>query len=192
MAQRAARGPLAPITLDDPGDPTGRDVEIAVSHCSVCHSDVHLLDGEWGAQAFPFVPGHEVVGRVVRRGPDASVALGAWVGLGWQAGCCGQCLACTTGREHLCTGGKVRTCVKRQGGFATRVRADARFVFELPEGLDRATAAPLLCAGLTVFSPLERFGVTTGAGGRGRRRGPRSPRGVLRGGAGGRGGGLRS
>ncbi len=161
-AQRAPRSSLEPITLPDPGDPTGYDVDVEVAHCSVCHSDVHLLDGDWGEQKHPLVPGHEIIGRVVRAGPDATVSAGTLVGIGWQAGACGKCPACLTKREHLCTGGKVRTCVGRQGGFATRVRADARFVFEIPSGLEAATAAPLLCAGLTVFSPLERLGARSG------------------------------
>lgn len=142
--------------------PTGRDVDIEVQHCSVCHSDVHLLDGDWGDIARPLIPGHEVVGRVVSAGPDATLAVGALVGVGWQCGACGRCPACTSGREHLCTGGKKRTCVGRQGGFATRVRVDADFAFELPTALDPTTAAPLLCAGLTVFSPLERLGAKAG------------------------------
>lgn len=161
-AQHSSRAPLEAITLPDPGDPQGRDVDIEVVHCSVCHSDVHLLDGDWGEVKRPLIPGHEVVGRVVRRGPDVTLPLGALVGVGWQAGSCGACLACTTHREHLCTGGKVRTCVGRQGGFATRVRVDDRFAFELPAALDASTAAPLLCAGLTVFSPLERLGAKAG------------------------------
>lgn len=161
-AQHSPRAPLEAITLADPGEPLGHDVDVEVAHCSVCHSDVHLLDGDWGEVKRPLIPGHEVVGRVVRRGPDATTPIGALVGIGWQAGCCGTCLACTSGREHLCTGGKVRTCVGRQGGFATRVRVDARFAFELPPALDASTAAPLLCAGLTVFSPLERLGARAG------------------------------
>ena len=161
-AQHAPRAPLEATTLSPLEAPTGHDVDIAVAHCSVCHSDVHLLDGDWGDVKRPLIAGHEVVGRIVRRGPDAPVALGTLVGVGWQAGACGRCGACRTAREHLCTGGKVRTCVGRQGGFATRVRVDGRFAFELPAGLDATTAAPLLCAGLTVFSPLERLGVGPG------------------------------
>jgi alcohol/geraniol dehydrogenase (NADP+) len=130
--------------------------------CSVCHSDVHLLDGDWGEVKRPLVPGHEIVGRVIRAGARAGYATGTVVGIGWQSGCCGACIACTTGREHLCTGGKQRTCVGRQGGFASEVRCDARFAFELPSGLDIRTAAPLFCAGLTVFSPLERLGTKPG------------------------------
>ena len=161
-AQHAAHAPLEAIELPDPGAPAGHEVDIEVAHCSVCHSDVHLLDGDWGDVKRPLIPGHEVVGRVVARGPDAAHSLGALVGVGWQAGACGHCHACTTGREHLCTGGKLRTCVGRQGGFATRVRVDGRFAFELPVGLDASTAAPLLCAGLTVFNPLERLGAGAG------------------------------
>ncbi len=162
FAQHAPGLPLEAIVLDDLAPPTGHDVDVDVVHCSLCHSDVHLLDGDWGDVARPLVPGHEIIGRVARVGEHASLTLGTLVGIGWQAGSCGGCAACLTDREHLCTGGKVRTCVGRQGGFATRVRADARFCFELPVGLDAATAAPLLCAGLTVFSPLERLGAKAG------------------------------
>ena len=160
---QVARGQrLEPIELPDPGPLADTEVEIAVDHCSVCHSDVHLLDGDWGDVARPLVPGHEVVGRVVRAGRSAQISEMAVVGLGWQAGACGVCSACRSEREHLCTGGKVRTCSGRPGGFADRVRCDARFCFELPPSLDPATAAPLLCAGLTVFSPLERMHVREG------------------------------
>jgi alcohol/geraniol dehydrogenase (NADP+) len=162
LAQNAPQKPLEPITLEAPPPPAGYDVDVEVLHCSVCHSDVHLLDGDWGDVARPLVPGHEIVGRVVRTGESAALREGTVVGIGWQAGSCGACPACRSAREHLCTGGKIRTCVGRQGGFATRVRCDARFCFELPTGLDPRTAAPLLCAGLTVFSPLERLGVKAG------------------------------
>ena len=162
LAQHAKGEPLVPAVLPDPGELGPHEVDVDVVHCSVCHSDVHLLDGDWGEVARPLVPGHEIVGRVARAGARAELAPGALVGIGWQAGACGRCLACRSGRVHLCTGGKVRTCLGRQGGFATRVRCDARFAFALPPDLDEATAAPLLCAGLTVFSPLERLGARVG------------------------------
>lgn len=162
LAQTIARAPLAPIELPDPPPPGAREVDVEVTHCSVCHSDVHLLDGDWGDIARPLVPGHEIIGRVVASGVEAGMEHGRLVGIGWQAGACGACFACTTGRVHLCTGGKKRTCVGRQGGFATRVRVDADFVFDIPDGLDPSTAAPLLCAGLTVFSPLTRLGAGRG------------------------------
>jgi alcohol/geraniol dehydrogenase (NADP+) len=162
LAQKAPRTPLEPVVLAEPPPPEGRDVDVEVMSCSVCHSDVHLLDGDWGDVARPLVPGHEIVGRVVRAGEHAGLALGTLVGIGWQCGACGACTACLSAREHLCTGGKQRTCVGRQGGFASRVRCDARFCFELPAALDPSSAPPLLCAGLTVFSPLERLGVKPG------------------------------
>lgn len=162
LAQLHPRAPLEAITLPEAPPPEGFEVEVEVAHCSVCHSDVHLLDGDWGEVPRPMIPGHEVIGRVARRGPDAPHAVGDLVGLGWQAGACGRCPACLSKREHLCTGGKLRTCMGRQGGFATHVRADGRFVFAIPPGLDPATAGPLLCAGLTVFSPLKRLGAGAG------------------------------
>jgi alcohol/geraniol dehydrogenase (NADP+) len=158
LAQDAAKRPLEPITLPDPGPLGAHEVEVEVVHCSVCHSDVHLLDGDWGDPKRPLVPGHEIIGRVIATGASSALREGTLVGIGWQCGACGTCNACTTERAHLCTGGKQRPCMGRTGGFAERVRADARFCFELPSGLDVATAAPLLCAGLTVFSPLERLG----------------------------------
>jgi uncharacterized zinc-type alcohol dehydrogenase-like protein len=162
FAQRVARGPLESVALPEKPPPRDHDVDVEVMSCSVCHSDVHLLDGDWGDVARPLVPGHEIVGRVVSAGDRAGIAPGTIVGIGWQSGSCGSCAACTSGREHLCTGGKLRTCVGRQGGFASHVRCDARFTFELPKALDLTSAAPLMCAGLTVFSPLERFGVKAG------------------------------
>jgi len=153
LAQTSPKAPLERVILDDAPPPKASEIDVEVEHCSVCHSDVHLLDGDWGA-ARPLIPGHEIVGKVV--------GTGRRVGIGWQAGACGTCASCKRQQEHLCTGGKVRTCVGRQGGFATRVRVDERFAFAIPEALDPSVAAPLLCAGLTVFSPLERLGVTKG------------------------------
>lgn len=154
FAQSVVKGPLVPIELPDPPPPASAEIDVDVLHCSVCHSDVHLLDGDWGDVARPLVPGHEIVGR--------RVGDGALVGIGWQAGACAACVACTTGRENLCTGGKVRTCVNRQGGFASRLRVAREFAFEIPRAIDPSSAAPLFCAGATVFSPLERLRVQHG------------------------------
>lgn len=149
LAQDRPGGRLELVTLADDAPPLPGEIDVDVVHCAVCHSDVHLLDGDWGEVARPLVPGHEIVGRAGDR----------WVGIGWQAGSCGTCDECSSSREHLCTRGKVRTCMGRRGGFASRVRVDARFAFDLPERLPKEDAAPLLCAGLTTFSPLERLGV---------------------------------
>ncbi|MFO0662807.1 MAG: NAD(P)-dependent alcohol dehydrogenase [Polyangiaceae bacterium] len=165
LAQHEVRGLLEWVDLPEPELGTDTDVIVDVSACSLCHSDLHLLDGDWGPQKRPFVPGHEIVGRVVRAGVAVRDRFpnGKVVGIGWQAGSCGTCFACTSGRAHLCAVGKVRTCVGRAGGFAERVVCDARFCFPLPETLDPKECAPLLCAGVTVFSPLERFRVGPGA-----------------------------
>lgn len=150
LAQLTSKARLEPIELPDFATPDAGMVDVDVLHCSVCHSDVHLLDGDWGEVRRPLVPGHEIVGRT---------AAGRLVGIGWQAGSCGTCAQCTAGDEHLCTGGKVKTCMNRPGGFAAKVRAHESFCFDIPKELDPALASPLLCAGLTTFSPLERLKV---------------------------------
>jgi alcohol/geraniol dehydrogenase (NADP+) len=170
-AQMHRSAALEPIELLEYPVLAATEVELEVLHCGVCHSDLHLLDGDWGDVARPLVPGHEIVGRVTRLGadvardanPSVGFAEGAVVGVGWQAGACFSCAPCTRGEPHLCTRGKVRTCVGRPGGFAERVRVDHRFCFALPAGLDARDAAPLLCAGLTVFSPMKRLGIAPGA-----------------------------
>jgi alcohol/geraniol dehydrogenase (NADP+) len=164
FAQLGPGGPLEEIEIAAPGELLEHEVEIAVEMCSVCHSDVHLIDGDWGKQQRPLIVGHEIVGRIVRVGervseitPQGTRAPGTLVGVGWQAGSCMNCYECKTERPHLCQGGKLRTCVGRAGGFAERVVVDARFCFPLPPGINPKTAAPLFCAGLTVFSPLQRL-----------------------------------
>lgn len=153
LGQLAPGGRLEPIELSDFGTPDAGMLDVDVLLCSVCHSDVHLLDGDWGEVRRPLVPGHEIVGRTQD---------GRLVGIGWQAGSCGACAQCLAGDPHLCTVSKVKTCMNRPGGFAARVRVHEDFCFDIPQGLDPAEASPLLCAGLTTFSPLERFGVREG------------------------------
>lgn len=153
LAQLVPKGPLEAIDLPDFGTPSAGMLDVDVLHCSVCHSDVHLLDGDWGEVVRPLVPGHEIVGRA---------ADGRLVGIGWQAGSCGACDQCTAGDEHLCTAGKVKTCMNRPGGFAAKVRVHEKFCFDIPKELDPVYASPLLCAGLTTFSPLERLKVGAG------------------------------
>lgn len=158
----AAASPKAPLlpSMLELGPLAAHDVEIEVEASSVCHSDLHLLDDDWRISRYPLVPGHEIVGRIVDRGLAArALEIGERVGIGWQCGACGVCVACSEGHANLCLGGKRRTCVDQPGGFATRVRADERFVFKVPADMDSETAAPLFCAGLTVFAPLRRHGV---------------------------------
>ena len=131
------------------------DVEVSITHCGVCHSDVHLIDNDWGISKYPFIPGHEIVGTVTQIGDlvrDRKV--GERVGIGWQADSCGICEWCRQGDEHLCPKGQP-TCVGRHGGYADSVRVNSRFAIPVPEVLDSENVAPLLCGGITVYSPLR-------------------------------------
>lgn len=134
-------------------DPLVRDeVEILISHCGICHSDVHLVDGDWG-DVFPVVPGHEIIGTVVE---GAGSEVGTRVGVGWQRDSCGHCEYCRAGEEELCAESQA-TCMGHFGGFADRIRVSRRFTFAIPAALASETAAPLLCGGITVWSPLRRY-----------------------------------
>lgn len=157
-AARSARAALQPYEYD-PG-PLGTDeVEIAVEYCGICHSDISMLDNEWSMTQYPFVPGHEVIGRVVALGEDArGVHVGQRVGVGWNASCCTHCHACLSGNHHLCPSVQ-GTIVGRHGGFAERLRVHWLWAAPLPEGLEPSTTGPLLCGGVTVFNPLLLSGV---------------------------------
>lgn len=155
-AAQKKKGPLGPFEYE-PAPLGPHDVEIAISHCSICHSDVHLVDGDWGVGAYPMVPGHEIVGSVVEAGPAVRhLEVGQRVGVGWQRSACLVCDVCTRGEENLCSHEEA-TCVNHHGGFADRIRADARFAFPIPESLSSEAAAPLLCGGVTVYAPLSRL-----------------------------------
>lgn len=137
-----------------------QEVELAISHCGLCHSDLHLLADDWGIGRFPLVPGHEIVGTIAAMGPEVrGLQLGERVGLGWQRGACLRCGTCLEGSENLCPEQQA-TCIGHFGGFADRIRADARFVFPIPSALTSEEAAPLLCGGATAYSALRRGGVT--------------------------------
>jgi alcohol/geraniol dehydrogenase (NADP+) len=156
QAAHAKRGALAPFVYE-PAPLGPHDVEIRISHCGICHSDVHLVDGDWGVGTYPMVPGHEIVGTVEALGTEvAHLEAGERVGVGWQRGACLGCELCTAGEENLCARSEA-TCVDHHGGFADRTRVDGRFAFPIPEGLASADAAPLLCAGVTVYSPLASW-----------------------------------
>jgi uncharacterized zinc-type alcohol dehydrogenase-like protein len=143
----------------DPGALGANEVEIKISHCGVCHSDVHLIDNDWGISKYPFIPGHEIVGTVVGVGSAVKDrTMGERVGVGWQANSCGICEWCRQGEEQLCAKAQP-TCVGRNGGFADKVRVNSRFAVPIPEALESENAAPLLCAGITVYSPLRNHGV---------------------------------
>jgi uncharacterized zinc-type alcohol dehydrogenase-like protein len=157
-AAAAPKAPMAPFEYD-PG-PLGPDqVEIAVTSCGLCHSDLSMADNAWGFTRFPFVPGHEVVGKVAAVGAGVKhLGPGQTVGLGWFAHSCGTCKACVAGDRNLCATAE-QTIIGRHGGFGARVRAGADWVVPIPAGLDPSSAGPLFCAGITVFNPIIQFGV---------------------------------
>lgn len=143
----------------DPG-PLGKDeVELDVESCGICHSDLSMLDNEWGFTQYPFVPGHEVIGVVSAVGESVtSVKVGQRVGLGWHSAYCNSCSTCLAGDHNLCASAQA-TIAGRHGGFADKVRAQAVSVVALPEGIDADSAGPLFCGGVTVFNPLVQFDV---------------------------------
>jgi len=158
LAAHAAGAELLPYHYD-PGKLGPQEVEIAITHCGICHSDLHLISNDWGISQYPFIPGHEVVGTVAAVGSDVNMhKVGDRVGLGWQSNSCGECEWCMKGMENLCPASEA-TCVRRNGGYAERVRANARFIIPVPEALKSEHAAPLLCGGITVYSPLRHHGI---------------------------------
>ncbi|OWK41583.1 NADPH-dependent aldehyde reductase Ahr [Fimbriiglobus ruber] len=157
-AAQQAKGDLKPFEFD-PGPLGDEHVEIRVTHCGLCHSDLSMLDNEWGMSKYPFVPGHEVVGTVGAIGSHVkTVTVGDRVGLGWYSESCLHCHQCLTGNHNLCPTVE-STIVGRYGGFADRVRAHWLWATPLPDALDLAVAGPLFCGGVTVFNPVVQFGV---------------------------------
>jgi alcohol/geraniol dehydrogenase (NADP+) len=141
----------------DPGPLGKEEVEIAVEYCGLCHSDLSMYENEWGMTIYPFVPGHEVVGKIIAIGELVqSRSVGQRVGLGWFSNCCMSCIECVGGDHNLCVDPikSQATIVKRHGGFAQRVRAQWIWTQPLPEKLDYKKAGPLFCGGITVFNPI--------------------------------------
>lgn len=155
-AAHREKGSLEPFVYEP--EPLGpHDVELCISHCGICHSDVHLVDGDWGVGRYPMVPGHEIVGTVAAAGAGVRhLVVGQRVGVGWQRGSCLECEWCVGGQENLCPR-EAATCVDHHGGFAERIRVDGRFAFPIPDALRSEHAAPLLCGGVTVYAPLARW-----------------------------------
>ncbi len=137
------------------------EVEVKVEHCGLCHSDLSVLNNEWGISQYPAVLGHEVIGRVTAVGSAAKgLEVGQRVGIGWNAGSCMHCRQCRSGIHHLCA--QVQpTIVGHRGGFASHVRSHWVWAIPLPEQLNIADAGPLLCGGITVFNPLAMYAEPT-------------------------------
>ena len=162
--------PLAPFALDR-REPGPHDVVIDVLFCGVCHSDIHQARDEWGGSLFPMVPGHEIVGRVAAVGAEVErFAPGDLAGVGCMVDSCRTCSPCREDHEQFCEAGCAFTYngtemdrkTPTYGGYSTRVVVQDRFTLKIPAGLDPARAAPLLCAGITTYSPLHRYGCKAG------------------------------
>jgi len=169
-AAPSATEPLVPITIER-RDVGASDVLIAIRYAGICHSDIHTVRGEWGAITYPQVVGHEIVGEVVEVGADVTKhAVGDRVGVGCMVNSCRECENCLAGMENYCLKGNTGTyaAVDRdgtitQGGYSTHIVVDEDFVLRLPESIPYEAAAPLLCAGVTTYSPLTHWKVGPGS-----------------------------
>ncbi|MEP7177594.1 MAG: NAD(P)-dependent alcohol dehydrogenase [Pseudonocardiales bacterium] len=164
--------PLEPTTI--PRRAVGpTDVAIDISYCGICHSDVHTARNEWGGTTYPVVPGHEIVGQVTAIGADVTRhAIGDVVGVGCLVDSCGECAECRDGLQNYCRAGATGTynspdphgtMPRTAGGYSGSIVVTQDFVVRIPDGLDPAAAAPILCAGITMYSPLRHHDVGAGS-----------------------------
>ncbi|MDQ2747915.1 MAG: NAD(P)-dependent alcohol dehydrogenase [Actinomycetota bacterium] len=167
-----AKSPLEPTTI--PRRAVGpTDVAIDISYCGICHSDVHTARNEWGGTTYPVVPGHEIVGQVTAIGADVTRhAVGDVVGVGCLVDSCGECAECRDGLQNYCRAGATGTynspdphgtMPRTAGGYSGSIVVTQDFVVRIPDGLDPAAAAPILCAGITMYSPLRHHDVGAGS-----------------------------
>lgn len=163
--------PLQPMTIQR-RQPTANDVEIDILYCGVCHSDLHTARNDWGGSIYPVVPGHEIVGRVLSVGSGVTkVKAGDLVAVGCMVDSCKHCSSCEQNLEQYCLNGFTGTYngkdkhlnIQTFGGYSEKVVVDQHFVLTMPENLDPAAAAPLLCAGITTWSPLRHWNVGEGS-----------------------------
>jgi len=151
-----------PLVLSefDLGPLGAEEVEVAVDYCGICHSDLSMIDNEWGMSRFPFVPGHEVVGRVTALGAQAKgLKISQRVGIGWTSASCMHCHQCLSGHQNLCPESQA-TIGGRHGGFADKLRAHWAWTIPLPDGIDLPSAGPLLCGGITVLKPFLAYNIS--------------------------------
>jgi alcohol/geraniol dehydrogenase (NADP+) len=158
-----AKAPKQPMALEDvdSGQLGTEEVEVAVEHCGLCHSDLSILNNEWGLSQYPAILGHEVVGRITAVGSNAKgLKIGQRVGVGWHSGSCMHCHQCMSGNHHLCLQIQL-TIVGHRGGFASQIRCHWAWAIPIPENLNFTDAGPLLCGGVTVFAPLATYAKPT-------------------------------
>lgn len=177
-AAHVASGPISPFTVTRRA-PGPNDVVIDIQYAGICHSDIHTVRDEWGPASYPLVPGHEIGGKIVFVGDKVTRAkVGDTAGVGCMVDSCRTCKKCAMGDEQYCMSGFIGTygakakyahCeeyneqggAKTQGGYSQRIVVDQKFVLLIPSNLDLAGATPLMCAGITVYSPMMRFGLRT-------------------------------
>lgn len=158
-AVQEAGKPLV-LTAFDLGPLGPEEVEVTVDYCGICHSDLSMINNEWGFSRYPFVPGHEVIGKVTALGAQAKgLKLGQRVGIGWSASSCMHCRQCLSGHQNLCNQLEA-TIGGHHGGFADKVRAHWAWTIPLPEGIDLPSAGPLLCGGITVLKPFLAYDIS--------------------------------
>jgi uncharacterized zinc-type alcohol dehydrogenase-like protein len=169
-AAPSATAPLAPFEVPR-REPRDQDVVIDIAYCGICHSDLHQVRDEWGGSIFPMVPGHEIVGRVARTGKAVTkLRAGDVAGVGCMVDSCRTCESCRRDLEQFCERGAAMTYNGTEmdrktatfGGYSSSIVVDERFTLRVPPGLDLAGAAPLLCAGITTYSPLRHWKVEKG------------------------------
>jgi len=169
---RAVFGPEGPfqLTTIERRDLKPHDVLIEIKYAGICHSDIHTARGDWGPVQYPLVPGHEIAGIVAQVGPEVTkYMVGDRVGVGCMVDSCGECETCRRGEEQYCLYGHTGTyaAIDRygqytQGGYSTHIVVTEDFVVRIPDGLELDVAAPLLCAGITTYSPLRHWGAAPG------------------------------
>jgi len=135
------------------------EIRIKVHSCGICHSDISAIDNSWGKSKYPMIAGHEIIGEVIETGPNTTLhKVGDTVGLGWHSGYCNNCAYCNLGDHNFCSNTK-KTVFSQFGGFAEEVVAEEASVIPIPLGLNLDDAGPLLCGGITVFTPIVEFGI---------------------------------
>ena len=152
-AVKEPKGKLEPFSYEL-GKLSPENIDIKVSYCGVCHSDINMMNNEWGMTQYPIVPGHEIIGEIVAAGNAVkNLKVGDTVGLGWMSSSCMSCSECMSGDHNLCSNSE-GTIIGRHGGFAEYVRSHWSWAIPIPKGMDLSKTGPLLCGGITVFSPL--------------------------------------
>jgi len=172
FAAHKAGQALTPWQYDIEPAPGPGEVDVEITHCGVCHSDVHQLDDAWGVACWPLVPGHEIAGKIIAVGAGVSnFKIGDGAAIGVQRSNCGSCRCCDAKLENVCP--KILKTYagpgKDKGGFARHIRYPSKWVFKCPPMLEPEFAGPLMCAGITVFSPLKRFVLNSPGGARGKK-----------------------